>query len=450
VTVTDTSLRAVFRGRRGRLLAGLLLAEFGAAVQSVAYSTVLPLAARELDGSSLYGATLASGTLATIGVLALGPRVVAALSAAWTLIVATGLYLGGVVAAAAAPAMGWVLAGSVARGIAAGLIAGFGLSAIGGLYEDALRTRVLGMYALIWLVPSLAGPVFNAAIAVALGWRWAMAWPALVVLVARVLIGRDVAIVPWQPSGGRLAVGAAVTVLCGLIVASAAPALPVPGSAAALAGGAVALAAGLVVATLASARILAAAPHHRTLLAFYGLCLAFFGGAGLVALAAIEGLGRGVVAGSVVVGAGLVAWSITGLRPPKRDVATAGLVLLAVSLAVEALALFAVPDATSALAIAVGAWALAGVGMGLAYPRMFSAAFDDLPPDLVTPAASAVAFAETAGTAVGSLAGGGLYSLASTAGVAADRSLTWAFALLAGVAAATLVVSRSRRVRNPE
>ena len=439
----DTSLRAVFHGRRGRLLAGLLLAEFGAAVQSVAYSTVLPLASRELHGSSLYGATLASGTLATIGVLALGPRVVAALSAAGTLIVATGLYLGGVVAAAAAPAMGWVLAGSVARGIAAGLLAGFGLSAIGGLYEDALRTRVLAMFALVWLLPSLAGPVFNAAIAVTLGWRWAMAWPALVVLVARVLIGRDVAIIPWQPSGARLAVGAAATVLCGLIAASVAPALPVP-------GGVVALATGLAVATLASARILAAAPHHRTLLAFYGLCLAFFGGAGLVALAAIEGMGRGVVAGSVIVGAGLVAWSVSGLRPPKRDVTTAALVLLAVSLAVEALALVAVPDATVALATAVGAWALGGVGMGLAYPRLFSAAFDDLPPDLVTPAASGVAFAETAGTAVGSLAGGGLYSLASTAGVAADRSLTWAFALLAGVAGATVVVSVSRRVRNPE
>src|SRR4029079_15960494 len=98
--------------------------------------------------------TLASGTLATIGVLALGPRVVAALSAAWTLIVATGLYLGGVVAAAAAPAMGWVLAGSVARGIAAGLIAGFGLSAIGGLYEEAPRTRRLGMLAPLLPAPS--------------------------------------------------------------------------------------------------------------------------------------------------------------------------------------------------------------------------------------------------------------------------------------------------------
>jgi hypothetical protein len=81
-TTVDTSLRVVFRGRRGRLLAALLLAEFGAAVQSAAYSTVLPIASRELDGSALYGATLAAGALTTIAVLAAGPRVFGALSPA--------------------------------------------------------------------------------------------------------------------------------------------------------------------------------------------------------------------------------------------------------------------------------------------------------------------------------------------------------------------------------
>ncbi|WP_091541138.1 hypothetical protein [Modestobacter sp. DSM 44400] len=60
-TVPGTSLRAVFADRRGRLLLALLLAEFAAAVQGIAYITVLPLAARDLDGSRLYGATLAAG-----------------------------------------------------------------------------------------------------------------------------------------------------------------------------------------------------------------------------------------------------------------------------------------------------------------------------------------------------------------------------------------------------
>jgi hypothetical protein len=69
-TAPDLSLRAVFAGRRGRLLAALLLAEFAAAVQGIAYATVLPLASRDLDGSRLYGATLAAGSLVSVLVLA--------------------------------------------------------------------------------------------------------------------------------------------------------------------------------------------------------------------------------------------------------------------------------------------------------------------------------------------------------------------------------------------
>jgi hypothetical protein len=51
--VTDTSLRAVLAGDRGRLLVGLLFAEFGTAIQAVAEAAVLPLASRELHGASL-------------------------------------------------------------------------------------------------------------------------------------------------------------------------------------------------------------------------------------------------------------------------------------------------------------------------------------------------------------------------------------------------------------
>jgi hypothetical protein len=40
----------VFAGRRGRLRAGSLLAEFAGAVGVIAYSSVLPLASRDLHG----------------------------------------------------------------------------------------------------------------------------------------------------------------------------------------------------------------------------------------------------------------------------------------------------------------------------------------------------------------------------------------------------------------
>ena len=164
-TTPDTSLRAVFAGRRGRLLLALLLAEFAAAVQGIAYATVLPLASRDLDGGRLYGATLAAGSLVTVLVLAAGSGVTARFGARTTLLVATLLYVAGVALAATAPAMGWLLAGSVLRGLAGGLLAAFGLTAVGGLYEDALRPRVLSLFALIWLLPSLLGPPLNGAIA---------------------------------------------------------------------------------------------------------------------------------------------------------------------------------------------------------------------------------------------------------------------------------------------
>ena len=53
----------------------------------------------------------------------------------------------------------------------------------------------------------------------------------------------------------------------------------------------------------------------QTLLLF-GLSLTFFGGGEMISLAAIAGLGHGVVAGSLAVGAGLAAWSLTGSTPP--------------------------------------------------------------------------------------------------------------------------------------
>ncbi|HZZ96433.1 MAG TPA: MFS transporter [Jatrophihabitantaceae bacterium] len=180
-------LRSVFAGRRGRLLAGLLLAEFAGAVQSVAYSAVLPLASRELGGSALYGATLAAGSLTTILVLSAGSWLLTRMSARATLFIATAVYAAGVVVAATAPTMALVLLGSILRGIAGGLLTGLGLTVIGALFDDTLRPRVLGLYALMWVLPSLLGAPVNAIIAVAFGWRWAMAWPVAVVIAARIL-----------------------------------------------------------------------------------------------------------------------------------------------------------------------------------------------------------------------------------------------------------------------
>ena len=443
-----TSLRSVLAGRRGRLLLALLLAEFAAAVQGIAYATVLPTATEELHGDRLYGATLSAGALVTVLVLATGSGIGARLGPRRTLLVATTLFVAGVATAACAPAMAWLLVGSTLRGIAGGLLAAFGLSAIAGLFEDAVRPRVLGLFALVWLLPSLVGPPLNAAITVAVGWRWAMAWPALVVVAARLLVGRDAGMIPAAAERRPVAVGTGLLVTAGLLLASVASG--------AGAWGAPLLVVGLLVAGWGGVRVLAraaAGDRARTavLLSFAALVAAFFGGDGLVPKAVYSGLGHGVVATAAALAAGLVAWSVAGARPPTRrpgfDPGVVGAALVTVALLAEAAAQLTALDADLALAVAVAGWGVGGLGMGLAYGRLQPEAFDDLAPERVATVATAVAFAETGSVVVGSLLGGGTWSLATTAGVAVGPALVLGFLLMAAVAlTATVLAARRRRV----
>lgn len=426
---------ALFAGRRGLLLAGLLLAEFAGAFQSVAYSTVLPLASRELNGATLYGATLAVGSLTTILVVSTGTQLLTRLNARRTLFIATAVYVVGVVVAATAPAMALVLLGSVLRGGAGGLLMGFGLTALGTLFEEELRPRVLGLYALVWILPALVGAPLNAVVAVLLGWRWAIAWPAVVVVLARLLVGRHADLVQWGGSKRRGELGNGLVVLLGLVIASLASTVHERWAI-------VVFAVGLAVAAAASRRgtrgLLDRDPHRtRTATTFLLLCLAYFGGAGLMSLAVIEGLQRGAVAGSIAVGAGLLAWAAAGARPPKADLRVLGLVLLASALAAEAVA--QVLPRGFALGTAVAGWAVAGLGMGLAYPRVYAAPLEGSNPDDVAAIATGVEFAELTGTALGTLAGGGLYSLANELGISAGTAIGGAFAMLAALAALTVL-----------
>lgn len=163
------ALRSLFAGPRGRLLAALLFSEFGAAVQSIAYSSVLPVAVNQLHGADLYGLTLAAGSFTAILVLAVGPAPWRRLSPPALLGTATATYLVGTGLCAGATAMASMVAGTVVRGVASGMLAGLTLSALGGLFHGEARTRVYGMFALVWLLPSVAGPAVNAALTVAFG-----------------------------------------------------------------------------------------------------------------------------------------------------------------------------------------------------------------------------------------------------------------------------------------
>jgi hypothetical protein len=237
-------------------------------------------------------------------------------------------------------------------------------------------------------------------------------------------------VVPWQPATRRVGATNGLLVVGGLATASLAPQLD---SWSAL----VPYAVGTAVAVVASWHTLRSllGPAGRRLPAIAALgavSLAFFGGDGMISLAVVEGTGYGVLAASAAVGAGLVAWSVAGLRPSSRDHGAAGVVVVCGGLVLVTVALTL--SGPAALAGVIVAWAIGGTGMGIAYPRLTSDPFDDLPGSQVTAVATALTFAELGGSGVGALLGGGLYSLSIAAGASAATGIVTGFVVLAAAA----------------
>jgi hypothetical protein len=323
------------------------------------------------------------------------------------------------------------------------MLAAFGLTAIGGLYNDAERPRVLAMFSVIWLLPSLVGPPLNAVIAVAWGWRWTMAWPVLLIIAARLLVARDAALIPWSAQGARVDLLGGLIVAAGLAVATAASGTEASWWSVAL------VALGCLIAAVAGVRtlrILGHGAHLRLLVTFTGLCTAFFGGISLIPVLVIDALGHGVVAGSIAFGAGLVAWSVAGLVHANLPRAvTLGLSLVPVGLFGGAVLLADVLGRGPTLIGVVACSAISGVGVGLSYPRLSAGAFDRLDPTWVNGMAAAVAFAEITGTALGALIGGGTYSMVVTDGGAGlGVALGLIFSGVVGIGAAVTWAARHR------
>ncbi|WP_375384182.1 MFS transporter [uncultured Microbacterium sp.] len=430
----------VVSGRRGLFLIALLLAEFGAAMQGIAYSTVLPVVAQDLDGFALFGATLAAGNIAAVAMLAIAPLVLGRFRPRAVLLTATLLYVIGVGMAVAAPEMVWVLAGAVVRGVAAGLLAGFGLGAIGALYDERTRPRVFGLFSLIWLLPSFVGPALNAVITEWAGWRWALAWPAVLVLAARALMGRYVSAVPWERHRSSARPASGLVVAAFLAIGAWGSTVPDAWGRAVFAGGAVGAAVGIVIFLRSAAR-----RPRRALITFAVLCAGYFGIYEMLSLIVVEGLGESVIWASIAISGGLIAWSVAGLRPRPRsriDLVVVGTTLIPVSIGVL-LGALTMPEPW-AVATVIASAVIAGLGMGLAYPLLSSEPFgphNASGPSHASTIGALVAFAETSGTAWSALLGGGLYSVLQAAGAAPHAALPIALLAIAVPAVAGVGMS---------
>lgn len=347
------------------------------------------------------------------------------------------------------------IAGRVVAGLSAGALATVSMGTVVKFLPKRWRQLVLAGYSAAWVIASIVGPGYAAAVASLLNWRWALVLYLPVLVLARALVARYIPENQTQIRRSPLPLFSTVQLAAGVgllsTVANVGRLWPVT----ALAGTALAIVAAR---TLLPAGSLAARPGRPAAIAtFTVLTGVYFGADAIVAIAAHDVLEfQPALLGALLSCSGL-AWAITGMYTGKNPAAddsvfrrrlTAGGVLLAVGLTLFAISLF-MPNGTSAAVVAFAGWALSGLGMGAAYLDTLSRIIDapDQPDGISDDdAAGATVQAEAVAAAVtGAIAAAGI-SAAITHGM--DPAISGIFILFA-VASIAILPLAHRATRNP-
>ncbi|WSL27053.1 MFS transporter [Streptomyces sp. NBC_01280] len=152
------------------------------AFEATAVGTAMPVAARELDGVSLYAfAFSAYFTTSLCGMVLSGQwadrRGPLAPLGAGIAAFAAGLLLAGTAAS-----MWMFIAGRAVQGLGGGLVIVALYVVVSRAYPERLRPAIMAAFAASWVVPSVVGPLASGAVTEHLGWRWVfIGIPVLVV-----------------------------------------------------------------------------------------------------------------------------------------------------------------------------------------------------------------------------------------------------------------------------
>jgi len=443
--------RGVFSVEHRALSVGILVSISAIATEGMAVATVMPTAATELGGLDGYGwAFSAFMLMSLIGAIAAGH---AADRGSVTRPARLGFaaFAAGLVVAGLAPSWWVLLLGRGLQGFGGGSLGAVAYMAVARGYPEALRPRLLAMLSSAWVVPALLGPALAGQVAEHSSWR--LVFLGILPLVAGgaamlvSALGRLPAATsePGRDNGRRLVTAVRLAVGVGLMLWAAGWGSPGPGLLLAALGALLAVPA---LRSLLPSGTFTAGPGVPAAVAIRGLlAFGFFGCEALIplGLATLRELPPSMV--GLALTAGALSW-VAGAWFQDRDEARsagaasrrgvrvrAGLVLVALGIgAVGAVIL----SESLPVVLAVIAWGVAGLGMGLAYPGSTLVALGG-PSAQAGLAAASLQVAETVGFAAGAGAGGTLIAVAAHLDRGLAVGLGWAFVMLAGAIVLGLV-----------
>ncbi len=188
VPATPPRWRDVLRGSQGRLIVGLLVLEVLFALHFLTVATVMPAVLDDLGDISLYGASFWAASLMQLAAIPVASGAVDRFGPRRPLLVVAAVYTAGLLVAAFAPAMVFVVLGRMLQGIAAGGGYALSIGVVAKNMPQAHRARILALMATTWILPGLLGPSVGAILVETIGWRYAFLAPLPVLAVCLILI----------------------------------------------------------------------------------------------------------------------------------------------------------------------------------------------------------------------------------------------------------------------
>ncbi|MDW4905219.1 MFS transporter [Streptomyces sp. ADMS] len=183
----DTSFAGVpgegVLGRSYRALSvGIVSVVLLIAFEATAVGTAMPVAARELDGVSLYAFAFSGYFTTSLFGMVLAGQWSDRRGPLGALTTGIAAFAAGLLLSGTAGVMWLFIAGRAVQGLGGGLVIVSLYVVVGRAYPERLRASIMAAFAASWVVPSVVGPLAAGAVTEQLGWRWVFVGiPALVV-----------------------------------------------------------------------------------------------------------------------------------------------------------------------------------------------------------------------------------------------------------------------------
>ncbi len=436
-----------FGPQRLLLTTGLIFTVATVAFETLAIATILPAVVADLGGLNLYGWAFSAFLLTQLVGIVVAGLLADERGPMLPFVLGIGLFSLGLLVGGLAPTMLALVAGRALQGLGGGAISAIAYVGVGRGYPESAKPRMLALLSTAWVVPGLVGPALSGLMAETLGWRSVF-----------------LALVPLPLITGFLAVPALRRMPAGVAAADGRPRAV---AAVVLAAGAGMLLAGIGLHDLLPALALIAAGLVLTIPALRGLLpagtlraaagmpaaiatmtllnLAFFGVDVFVPLALVEVRGATVAFAGLALTAATISWTAgswiqarTAERVSRRTMARIGILLLGIAFVLTAAALLpSVP-----LAVAVGGWGVAGLGMGLAYTTHSLAMLELAEPGQEGEAAASLNLSSVLGSGFGAGIGGALIALLQGQGEPLARALLVQYGAMLAVAAVAFIAAR--------